>query len=492
MAKHDHPLGRVGNWLLGQVAWFNPQTHTYNVTAGGHLIRGVPRLLDSPGNVVALPPDTMVAMHQELGEWVIAGVINRAAGSQVELAPTIISEITPEVADEIIANTESIGDARAHNAPDTLRTHDWIQHGEVGQLLGILANGVVEMKSSAFAQIRTFQHKNLVQIISYLFQHITAMGDAEIKEVGDKVTYEWKGASNKKDVAAKDWNMFLTVGAQDTGNLFSFRITQPGGARDLAEIAIGADGRLHLTGEAVHITAGTSGNSTEVYPNDHQMRVEGSALRTVIADDTVVVKAGQSINVSKQQATTVGSRNEIISNASVRFVGGTERSQVMGDIQPLVPGARAGTYEFINGGLEVVIGNPVRGGIDPTASANWITYKGGINFVLQMGFAQTTPPAGGFNVISAMPGSVNLGIDGTAVPKPDGTHEVIGVPAPFSLMKYEPFEAMMNVFFRLIDSHIHNAQGPTGPTSMPLPPQPGSMAKTLMPMIKSMRVKVGL
>jgi hypothetical protein len=85
---------------------------------------------------------------------------------------------------------------------------------------------------------------------------------------------------------------------------------------------------------------------------------------------------------------------------------------------------------------------------------------------------------------------VNLGVDGSAEPNPiSGGHAVSPLPAPFAVMKFEPWLAMMQVLLRLFDSHIHpTPKGPSGPPAVPLSPAISPLLST----VRSVRVGVGL
>jgi hypothetical protein len=115
------------------------------------------------------------------------------------------------------------------------------------------------------------------------------------------------------------------------------------------------------------------------------------------------------------------------------------------------------------------------------ASFNVINNFGGINFVC-------APTAiGNFNVVTTLPASVNLGANGTAVKLPDGSWQIVAV-APFGVMMFEPFAAMMTALLVALDTHIHiTAVGPTTPI-----PIFTAAVSSLIPLIRSIRVSVGM
>jgi hypothetical protein len=170
-------------------------------------------------------------------------------------------------------------------------------------------------------------------------------------------------------------------------------------------------------------------------------------------------------------------------------VGGAVTQKIGGGpaVPPPAPGNVAHKIEIINGGSETVLGNPLSGAL-PTAqqSANQINYVGGYNFVVQ---PSAIPGIGSFNVITATPGSVNLGATGAAVYNPTtGTHKITAV-APYGAMLYEPFFAMIQQLAILVDSHVHpTALGPSGPPVVPTMP----VLMPMLPLIRSKRVNIGL
>src|SRR5512137_2955744 len=127
-----NPLASETGWLLGQVLDFYPDTHSYLVQADGHFFDGIQRLLDHPGDVTGLPAGTMVALHKQLGEWVIAGILSRGAGSRPELAPVRITEVRGTGADSAYAPRAGTGDARSHEAPQDVNAGDWARSGGDG------------------------------------------------------------------------------------------------------------------------------------------------------------------------------------------------------------------------------------------------------------------------------------------------------------------------------------------------------------------------
>jgi hypothetical protein len=475
------PFNEDARWLRGQVVEYYPSTHSYKILAGGHVFEGVQRLLDHPGDSGGLPRDTLVAMHRELGEWVIAGILTRSSAGQPELAKVKVTEVRGQGADDVLAPPAGIGDARAYNAPTDLGKSDWSRNGDLGQLLAIMNGGAVLLKGSELAQIRALGDEDKVQIVSHLFNHITAMGEANVTVDGQKVAYRWDGAANTADAYDEKYSIHLEVGATQTGDIFSFRITPAGTDQTLAKIAMTVNGRLELRGTSELTTV--SGASSEVVGGDKSSHVEGARTDSTVGDFSISVGGRSDLTVSKDLVSTVGGSRRAVTNTNdISFVGGVEKRKVMGSIPPS-PGTPAAAFEYIQGGVEWVIGNPVSGALPAQQSANWIGYAGPFNFITQPLMGK-----GGFNVVSSLPASVSLGCDGMAVPKPDGTHEVVALPAPFGVMKFEPWLTLFQTLLMWMDTHTHQGIIMSSPPVIPATP----LVTPLIPLVRSQRVSVGL
>jgi hypothetical protein len=239
-------------------------------------------------------------------------------------------------------------------------------------------------------------------------------------------------------------------------------------------------GRLEMRGTGQVITTGSDGSS-EVVGGDRAVHVAGMRTDATVGDTYETVGGAASVSVSKDSSSTVGgSRRSVTNTNDVSFVGGVEKRKVMGNVPPT--GDCAAVFEYIQGGVEYVIGNPASGALPAQQSASWIGYAGPFNFVTQPVMGK-----GGFNVVSALPGSVNLGCDGMAIPKPDGSHEVVALPAPFPVMMHTQFMLMFEILLAWMDAHTHQAIIMSTPPIIPA----SALVKPLLPAIASQRVKVG-
>lgn len=478
-------------WETATVLDFDPDTQTYLLrTETGRDIHNVGRLVQSPGENEGLPRDTLVAIHHELGYAVIAGVLRYAPSQPSELDPVRVSEVRGVGGEDPVYAGQGKGAHRPPNAPKDTLAGDWVKTSPDGNLFAALLGGTNVMKSSAFSQIRTHALQDLVEILSGTYRHLTSMGKLEVINDGGKTSLIWRAGSdqmNETGANAEHWTIRLDVGA--TGDLFNFEITTPEG-QTLARIHISADGRFEIVGTAgVDITSGDKGPDRQDVAGDREVDIKGK-MKIVVKDAvSETYKAQRETQVSKGDTTVVGGNKQTTVNGDTgEFVGGKSKRRVLGGgpVPPPTPGNLAESVEYVNGGFEMVIGSPLSGGLPSSmAPATYVNYVGGFNFAIQ-----PTAATGQFNVVSLMPASVNLGANGTAVPVPGGGHTVVAV-APFGVMKFEPFMAMMTTLLTWLTTHFHASA--VGPTTPPV------TAPALMPLItpqlsliRSVRVAVGL
>ena len=479
------------HWKLATVLAYHPDTYTYDVASrDGEPLTGVPRLLDSPGSAEILPRDTIVAIHDELGFWVVDRVLSIGVINRQDVTTPQISAVTGGGAQDPVYAGGGDTNSRPVNGPDDITEGDISKVGVDGNLMAILRGGTNVMKSSQMAQVRTHSINDLVEILSENFRHITCMGEMNIKNTGGKTSLSWRAGTDQTNESGSDqenWTIKLDIG--DVGDLFNFEVTTPTG-QTLSKIHMSAEGELELFGAAgVLITSGDNGVHSDVTAGDKHTEVLGDLteefsglVNTTTGTRTTTVKGSDQLSISQTLQETVGGDHDV-------FTGGVHQEKIMGGTTPL-PGNKASLVEYINGTAQTVLGNPASGGIPLQQMQQWVNYAGGYTFVVQPTAAPF--PLGGFAVMSPLPFSVHLGVDGTAIPDPvNGGHVIVPVPGPFGVMKYEPFLAMMEAMLLLLDSHVHTATGPAAPTTPPVVPFTPTI-QGLLSTIRSMRVSVGL
>jgi hypothetical protein len=232
-------------WELGIIIDYSSASRTYKVrTASGLLPNEVPRLIRDPGDMSIIPRDTTVVLHDELGFLVIDSILPQAPSQPVELAPTRVTEIRGIGGeDPIYQSDEDAAKFRQPNEPQDLLAGDRVIASKDGNLVAVLAGGTNVIKSSPLAQIRTHSLTDMVEIISNVYRHISALGDLKITNVNGRTSLIWRAGSNQlteNGAGEENWTIRLDAGA--TGDLFNLEITTPDG-NTLSKIHMSADGK---------------------------------------------------------------------------------------------------------------------------------------------------------------------------------------------------------------------------------------------------------
>lgn len=478
---------RQGRWTTGVVVDYNPLSQNYRLSIEGAGFNDtVPRLARDPGDLTILPPETIVVVHDALGYWVIDAVLKQAPVGTTRLPPPTISEIRGIGGeDPARAQDENGPSNRAVSDPVDVLAGDWVRRGQDGNFMGVLAGGVNAMQSSPFAAVRTHALEELVEVFAHQYRHISAMGNFEIKTDNGKTSLTWRAGADQSEengAGQENWTIRLDVGA--VGDLFDLSVTTPDGNL-LSRIHLNSQGKIQILGvEGVDIISGGDPKviGKEVTASSKEVEIGGYHKQTIAQDKTEHVGGSRSYTVSANDSSMFGNdKSEVVSRDFNSTINGHHRQKVMGGLIP-APGVPAYELELMNGGMTIVL-TDVLSGANPAgmASFNVINNFGGINF------ACAPTATGGFNVITTLPGSVNLGANGTAIKLPNGAWQFVAV-APFGVMMFEPFVAMMTALLVALDTHIHiTAVGPTTPI-----PIFTAAVSSLIPLIRSLRVSVGM
>jgi hypothetical protein len=247
-------------------------------------------------------------------------------------------------------------------------------------------------------------------------------------------------------------------------------------------------GKIQIVGvDGVDIISGGKSDvrGKEIVTSSKEVDIRGAYTQTVKQDHTSSVGGSRDTTVSASDTTMIGvDQNLVVSRDVNETVNGKRHEKVLGGLPTAaLPGFAAYELELVNGGITYILGDPL-GGANPLGmqSMNVLVNTGGVNFGL--GPLAT----GNFNVISTLPGSVNLGASGTVTRLPTGQVVVVAA-APFSAMMLEPFNTMMTALLTWLDTHTHvSAVGPSTPPVVPSSP----IVQPLLPLIGSLRVKIGL
>lgn len=474
-------------WSTGVIVDYSVSTQTYTVMTSlyPNAVNGVPRVVRDSGEVSVLAPNTEVVVHTELGILVIDGVLKRRPLVSIDQV-AVPASLSDGLGEADVPLNEDIS-YRSDGDPRDLYHGDWLRKSPDGNHVSVLAGGVNGLVSSPLAAVYTLTTPvDTVQINSHAFRHTTAMSESSITTDGDgRSNFRWYGAGDVRAQSQKEgWTIRLDAGAE--GDLVDLRVTSPDGA-NLAQIHISASGKITLMGvDGVDITSSSTATSVERSAGTRDIQV-GRDYR--LAAEGSVGFAGSDMTLS-----ALGAYRSSASGTRAETTGGDHKSLVMGNYKQTVQGGTLPTTnvtarrDVLNGGNELVIGSALKP--LPGQVTNTVSYSAGgaINFVIQ-------PVAAGakFNVVTTEPDSVCLGANGAAVENPAiGGHTVTAV-APFGVMKFEPWAAMMETLITWLDSHAHlTAVGPTGPAlAGPIGPIRPMLTPLLQP-IRSVRVCVGL
>lgn len=458
----------VARMLTGAVVEYFSSTHSYRVRTGRGELAEVPRIARDPGDNTILPVGTIVVLHNDLGFWVIDGVLKQTPANAQEFNRISVSE-APNIGGNDPQNTQDINAAsyRGSGDPKDMLPNDWVRHSGDGNFMGVLAGGMNTMHSAPFAQVRTHAASNSVEILAHEYRHLSSMGDLEIKNDGGKTSLVWRAGadqSTENGANATNWTLRLDAGAE--GNLFRFRVTTPQG-QTLSEIHVSPEGKLSLVAaDGVDIT---SNSFREDVLGDHASNVDGALAQTIGGEETRSVGADRTTLITQNDKLAVGGGQavNVTGNQAITIGGGLTQSI-----------GTSSRIDVVSGYLDVVLGDLAKLGKDP-GSLCFVNYKGDI---------QVLPgPSGKFTAFGNVPGSIELGADAIPVPRADGSTSNNSV-ATYSAMLFEHFNSMMTTLLNALDTHVHGSA--MGPTTNPVVPFTPVVNPQITP-IQSLRVKLG-
>jgi len=443
-------------WEEGTVETANPVTHTYRVRVDGAAdLENVPRILNSPGDYELLPEGTRVLVCRSLPKGpTIMGVL----GGAPDKSTRRVTEDSTDASNELIP-----GD-RVMRSPD-------------GNFFGALTGGMNVMRSSGMAQIRTYDNDR-VDFYAHTFYMLTAFGETRITRTGNEVNYSIRGGANMRansGYAVKDASTFR-VDAGAEGDMLDVRVTTPLN-KVLSRFHMGSDGSMSVEAK-----------------NSRMETIAGSDVKVVTGQEVSEIVGTVNRRVTNKVTDRLGSYELDLDGTYEVSVGGARLETVVGNDQSYVAAAAVRTVEGTNtlttqNSSEHVIA-PVYSTSPPPvppAFASWINYSGGYNFVIQ-----PTALAGSFNVVSSLPGSVNLGVDVALMPavynQLTGQHTVVPIPAPFGVVMFEQLATWLSSLLSWMDTHVHGTA--VGPTTNPVAPA-GPTLSPQLPTFRSTRVAVG-
>jgi hypothetical protein len=367
----------------GIIIGVNSQDHSYQVqesratrpfTAG--------RLLQDTGDATLLPVGTHVALTHDYDLPLIIGVIPFTAGRGTLPPPTATP--SDETAEPAVAG--SAGVYRLPHMPTNLLPGDKTIIGPDGNMIGALSGGLNTMKSG-FAEVRTHQVKDLVEVICRNFRQISGMGISEIKSEDGRTNWSFRGGAHQATEAGADqenWSIRIDLGAE--GDLFRFELTQPDGT---TLFHFGIDGEGHF---AVYAADGIDQNSgrnwDESSLGNHSVTVGGNETKLINGQQQDTVNGTRKGTVSSSETRVVGNDlTETVVRHRTDSVGGNVLETVTGGNPAVgIPKQIIRKTKIVNGTWEIAIGNPLDGALNPLllAGYNLNTFTGDITMAAKI------------------------------------------------------------------------------------------------------------
>lgn len=347
------------------------------------------------------------------------------------------------------------------DGPKDVLPGDWIQSGDLGQLVAVLEGGTSVLKASELAQVIATQAGNLLRLVGQNMSMYTGAGTLDFVNEDGKTSMIFRaGADEETESSPSQDNFRIRAELGDDGEMVDFRVTD-GQGRDVWRCHIDPDGRVQKVArretavydEDLRIEVGT--NETRI--------VDGSRSTQVGGDDTSVSRGDR--RIQSGGSTVVQSGNDVTSDSRRDTVITSGRNMEFNAQGSLTSPEAAFQINVSNGGAAFVIGNPLAGSL-PTGNLDITTYQGNINI---------NSLSRSISLNSPLPGGVKVGGPG---------------PGIFGAMLFERFMIWVNAFGAALDTHFHVSPFLGLPTSPPTVP-PFATTAAGLPAIRSNFVTLG-
>lgn len=448
-------------WERAVVQEVYPDTHTCDVyTERGKYLAGVPW----PDGGESVPKrGGFYAVHFGLGKPILV-----SAGTHTVVPGNVATTVKLTPAKNVGGDNpfyagKGSGQQRG-NAPKDVLPGDWVRLGDQGNLLAVLAGGTTILKASDLAQVIATQASHLLRLVGKNLKMDTGAGTLEfITENGKSDIRLYAGSDEPTESSPLAENFRIRCELGTDGELVDFRVTDSKG-RSLYRIHVDPDGRVDQQ----------STRKTETIKEDRVTTV-GTQEETMIGGDSFTSVGGSKLE-QVGGSTTVdtgghyrlyAAHNAALSAMHDFLVHAGRHFQVSatGDPSNTEP---ALAFDVTNGDVAFNVGDPTNG---DTQSLN-----SGFKVDTATGDMAFKSLLGNFTVTTPSPNSVNLGGP---------------VPDLFGTLVFEMYQAFMEVFGAMLDSHVHPVPALFGaPTAPPLVPI-WSSSKHLFVASKSKYVKVG-
>lgn len=454
---------------LGTVLSVDTERYAYDVrTLSGRPLQGVPRKRTSPGDLAILPVGTTVIVRFDLSFPYIDGVLELPANEPTNLG--IPATAGSAASAGTLSQNYATGTYRMSGEPADLIAGDNLVGNRAGARVGVFEGGMAVFAASVLSQIRAHSLRNLIEIISRNYRHVTDMGEFKIENRDGRVNMSFRGASDQLGESGPDeehWTINMDLGS--VGDLFNFELTTPEG-QTLFKFHVDSDGRCTIFGlDGVILQSGArngeaavteqGGDATNIVRGMRTTETGGAAHDTVEGDRVV---------------TTDGNHTEVCGNDHLDTASRDNSIAAGRDV--FLAASKAMNIAALDGDLKTTVGQTAtpRGAYSVETLRGRILLKslqgGDILLETQRGTAKTTARKIQLNAT----GNDSVVLGGEALVA--------------HLARFEQLEILVNAMFTHFDTHTHVASGST--TSTPSASMRAAVGR-LVRAIKSTRVGVG-
>jgi hypothetical protein len=421
--------GNGGHLERGTVISVDAGNHVYYVALNSGRAMHMSRIRSHPGDMVLLPIRTQVIVTWALGLPYIMGVLPSEVAADTTETPQAITDVPGHGGQDPVLQRNMGAVARAPTEPNDILPGDYNGMSPDGAAVSALHGKVAQLRGGPMAKVQAFGETDRVKIVTGIFDFISWMGEAKIINNGGKTSYVWRGGTDQITQTGPDeekYTIWLDVG--HTGDVillqvknrqkqvvFRFHVSASGAC----EIFAAGGMNQHGGGAASDV------NPTRIH-GSRETEVAGASVERVSGNSTHTCEGTHRRNISGDDNRNIGGGQSI-------YVTSDHQLQVSGNSDETIAGTK--TVTGIEGITHEVLA-------DGTYAVN--TQLGNIVF---------TTAAGKFQVRSAVPGSIELGIDPTS--------HVVKFEELQSVMM--SFKAQLDLMFQMIRNHTH-AIGPSGIT----------------------------
>lgn len=430
-------------------------------TERGRVLRGVPCLRSSPGEIAPLPVGTEVLVSYDWGMPIILGCLSLPTTDNTNTPTHSVTDIDGYGGQGLNKSTLPEGNYRRPGEPTDLIPGDWAKVGAEGNTVALLGGGSTVLKSGPLSQIRTHLINDLVEIISRNYRHITDMGEFNVTNDDGRINMSFRGASDQRNEAGPDeehWTIRMDMGS--VGDIFNLEFTTTKG-QTLFKFHVDASGHCEIYGvNGVNIASGSR------YKGKHVEEHTGDSEKSVGGNQSTAVQGAATRSYGGTVKEAIGGNYECSVNNDWRQIAirdialSSGRVLSVNALGNLIPTGPSASFDFQNGNWEVNLGNPLS--IPSTSGFNMTAHNSDIkheviglgNIVNETAIGTITNSSlAHFINTHSIPNSIVLG----------------GSFAPFMehVVKWESLVLYLNALHMALATHVHPI--PSTATAGPIP-----------------------